>query len=347
MKKKLLAIILTLGSLSAQAQVRFDHQLSWSQLKAKAKTENKYIFVDFMATWCGPCRSMENAVYPNTILGEFVQARFLAIKVQTDQTAKDDEYTKMWYSDARQLSAELSVTALPTLMVFNPEGEPVARMAGYQEADALMYFLKEALDPGKQYNHLLNQYFAGKRAPAFLETLAIQAEKMGRAVMARKILGIDELSVMGKIPPFKPKLDFSGYWVLDTTQTNFGNLPKNVMCTSLSVKQGTSGIHLSRTTRGRSGELIQSTIDLNFSGTPESILLKSSQRNKTVVLYPGDDQSLVEYAEYSFLNRLELEYIVKDIWDLSADGKILTISRLVRDNGSGYTIRGIYNRQLL
>jgi thiol-disulfide isomerase/thioredoxin len=345
MKKKILAIVLALGSLSARAQVRFDHELSWSQLKAKAKTENKYIFADFMATWCGPCRSMENAVYPNATLGGFVQARFLAVKVQTDQTTKDDEYTKMWYADARRLSGEFSATALPTLAVISPEGELVAKIAGYQDADALMAFLKEALDPAQQYDRLLNQYFAGKREPAFLDALATKAEKMGRGVMARKILGTDELSVMGKIPPFKVEIDFSGDWVLDTVQTNFGNLPKNVLSTSLFIKQGSSGIDMLRTTHSSSGELIQSTVNLSFSGRPESILLKSSQRSKTVVLYPGDDQSLVEYSEYTFPNKPELEYIGKDTWKLSADGKKLTITRLVRDSGPGYTITGVYNRR--
>ncbi|MBL7708461.1 MAG: thioredoxin family protein, partial [Chitinophagaceae bacterium] len=32
--------------------------LSWSQLLAKAKTENKLIFVDAFTTWCGPCKQM-------------------------------------------------------------------------------------------------------------------------------------------------------------------------------------------------------------------------------------------------------------------------------------------------
>jgi hypothetical protein len=100
-----------------------------------------------------------------------------------------------------------------------------------------------------------------------------------------------------------------------------------------------------RTTPNSSGEPIQSTINLNFSGTPESSLLKSSQRNKTVVVYPGDDRSLVEYAEYSFPNKPEIEYIGKDTWNLSADGKKLTITRLVKDSGPGYTITGVYSRR--
>jgi thiol:disulfide interchange protein len=42
--------------------IRFEHGLSWAQVKEKAKAENKYIFMDCYATWCGPCKAMDKNV---------------------------------------------------------------------------------------------------------------------------------------------------------------------------------------------------------------------------------------------------------------------------------------------
>ena len=44
--------------------------LSWEQVLTKAKTENKFIFVDCYATWCGPCKVMDKDVYPNDTVGD-------------------------------------------------------------------------------------------------------------------------------------------------------------------------------------------------------------------------------------------------------------------------------------
>jgi thiol:disulfide interchange protein len=42
--------------------INFENNLSWEQVKEKAKAENKYIFVDCYATWCGPCKAMDKEV---------------------------------------------------------------------------------------------------------------------------------------------------------------------------------------------------------------------------------------------------------------------------------------------
>jgi thiol:disulfide interchange protein len=36
--------------------IQFVHNLSWQEILQKARAENKYVFVDCYATWCGPCK---------------------------------------------------------------------------------------------------------------------------------------------------------------------------------------------------------------------------------------------------------------------------------------------------
>jgi len=59
MRRVLFVLFSYLLGLTAQRGVEFDRDLTWQQVKLKAKAENKYIFMDCYATWCGPCKKME------------------------------------------------------------------------------------------------------------------------------------------------------------------------------------------------------------------------------------------------------------------------------------------------
>src|SRR5437016_7533889 len=66
--------------------VQFEKNLNWQQVLAKAKAENKYIFLDCFATWCGPCKLMDKNVYPNDTVGNYFNQNFISVKVQMDET---------------------------------------------------------------------------------------------------------------------------------------------------------------------------------------------------------------------------------------------------------------------
>jgi thiol-disulfide isomerase/thioredoxin len=52
--------------------VQFEHNLSWTAIQAKAKAENKYIFMDCFTTWCGPCRFMSTKIFPQKESGDYM-----------------------------------------------------------------------------------------------------------------------------------------------------------------------------------------------------------------------------------------------------------------------------------
>ena len=74
--------------------IRFEHNLTWSDIAAKAKAEKKYIFVDCYTTWCGPCKYMTKNIFPLQEVGDFFNQAFINVKYQMDSTAKDDEEVK-------------------------------------------------------------------------------------------------------------------------------------------------------------------------------------------------------------------------------------------------------------
>ncbi len=63
--KKILFLIIALPFYTlAQQGMKFEHGITWKEIQAKAKAENKYIFMDAFTTWCGPCKYMAANIFP-------------------------------------------------------------------------------------------------------------------------------------------------------------------------------------------------------------------------------------------------------------------------------------------
>jgi len=180
MKKLLtltLLIIVSFGFAQENSGIQFEHTLRWEQIKAKAKAENKYIFVDVFTTWCGPCKHMAKDVFPLKEVGDFFNANFINVKVQMDSTKNDSEETKSWYADARKIASNYEIKAYPTYLFLNSQGELVHRAVGSSIPPLFIAKGKDALDPEKQYYNLKRQYETGKKDPEFLFKLINAAKE--------------------------------------------------------------------------------------------------------------------------------------------------------------------------
>lgn len=153
--------------------IHFEHNLSWSAIRAKAAKENKYIFVDCFTTWCGPCRFMATQIFPQKETGDYYNDKFISVTVQLDTTAKDAPEIKAWYADGHALAKKYHVNAYPTYLIFAPDGHIVHRMLG-STPNAAQFITEtaEALDTTKQYYTLVDQYDHGRRDSLFLRRLA-------------------------------------------------------------------------------------------------------------------------------------------------------------------------------
>src|SRR5690349_18921000 len=113
MKKS--SIILVCILLSAQCFSQITNKSSflllknWSAVLKKAKAENKYIFLDAYATWCGPCKEMDNNIYTDKEVDSNLNRKFVNVKVQFDQTTNDSEYIKQWRADAIYLQNKYKI----------------------------------------------------------------------------------------------------------------------------------------------------------------------------------------------------------------------------------------------
>jgi thioredoxin-related protein len=186
--KHLLTLILIAAVFTVKAQgINFEQNLTWAQIQAKAKTENKYIFMDVFATWCGPCKEMSAKVFPKQEAGEFINPNFIALKVQMDQTKADDDQVKSWYADAKAIGKQYQVTAYPTVLFFAPSGELAGRAVGYKEANDLIAEAKQAMANSVESGKLFAQYNKGVRDSALVKGLARLSSKMGQTGNAQKV----------------------------------------------------------------------------------------------------------------------------------------------------------------
>jgi len=123
---------------------------SWRNILKKAKTENKYIFIDAFTTWCGPCKMMDRDVYANDKVGALLNENFISVKVQMDSTQKDNGYVKSWYKDVELLKNTAKIEAYPSFIFFSSDGDIVYKSFGYKTVENFISMVHFATDPKRK-----------------------------------------------------------------------------------------------------------------------------------------------------------------------------------------------------
>jgi thioredoxin-related protein len=159
-------LFLSLGYGVSWAQgIRFESG-DWKSIKAKAKKEKKYIFLDAYTQWCGPCRRLSATLFPMPEVGDFFNRHFISVKMDMEA------------GEGLALMQELKTQAFPTLYFFNPKGELVHISVGApQQAKLLIQIANQALDPKEQLASLQKRYDKGERSFAFLRKYFLAADR--------------------------------------------------------------------------------------------------------------------------------------------------------------------------
>lgn len=157
----LLAFAFIMGSNTyAQSGIQFT-QGTWKELLAKAEKENKLIFMDAYAEWCGPCKMMARDVFTQEEVGEYFNSRFINVKMDMEK------------GEGIGLSGDFGIMAYPTLLFIDETGEVVHRAVGYHTTDLLIDLGEAALDPNRNIGAINAKYENGDRSPSLLKNLAL------------------------------------------------------------------------------------------------------------------------------------------------------------------------------
>lgn len=96
---------------------------------AKAKSENKIIFMDAYASWCGPCKKMAANVFTDEKVGDYFKSKFVSLKMDMEK------------GEGPAIARKYPVQYYPTLFFIDAKGNVLKKIVGYHDAEQL---LKEA-----------------------------------------------------------------------------------------------------------------------------------------------------------------------------------------------------------
>lgn len=126
---------------------------SWEEALAKAKAEEKPIFVDAFTTWCGPCKVMSKSVFTDSRVGELYNASFVNMKIDMEQ------------APGLRFQETYPVSAYPTLYYINYDGSVLKKIVGAQQIESFLRIGQSVLAGSGTAATNAAMYEKGDRSP--------------------------------------------------------------------------------------------------------------------------------------------------------------------------------------
>ncbi|WP_233556923.1 thioredoxin family protein [Odoribacter sp. AF15-53] len=150
MRNLITIITLLMFSYSAFGQgVNFEH-LTFDEALAKAKAENKPIFMDCYTSWCGPCKYMAEKVFTQEKAGEFFNPKFVCVKFDMEK------------GEGPELAKRFEIKAFPTFFILRPDGSMQHKIVGGGELEDFIARVEKGLNEKTSLDYLNKAYEKGK-----------------------------------------------------------------------------------------------------------------------------------------------------------------------------------------
>lgn len=220
MKKKelLFFLLLSLSNIVMAQGITFE-QGSFEEALAKAKTENKLLFVDVYTSWCGPCKKMAKEVFTREEVGDYFNSHFINYK-QDGEKGYGPELMKKY-----------TIKAVPTFLFLDPQQNLVLAIKGFHTAKD---FLKAASNVNffRKYGGMaqVEIYKKGSGSVDFFKDyyeIAPEEEKPEllnhylSAMTDQQLIDMETGSLIGEISLYNPQL-------FQRIAQNIAQLPSNI-----------------------------------------------------------------------------------------------------------------------
>ena len=157
-----IAFVLTLAlsdGFSQNRSINFNEK-PWAEIQALAKKENKLIFLDAFASWCGPCKWMAANIFTNDTVADYFNKTFICAKIDMEK------------GEGVALAQQYQVKAYPTLLFIDNDGNMVHKKVG--SARKIQDYIDmgiKAQDPERRLASTLKKYETGSLDPDFIYLL--------------------------------------------------------------------------------------------------------------------------------------------------------------------------------
>lgn len=164
----IVAIAALLQSSLAFAQGVLFQDIPWAEALRKAKAEGKGIFVDVYTSWCGPCRKMSAEVFTDSTVAEYMNSRFVCLKVDAEKKPGHDAIK------------DTPPSAYPSFYWYSADGKLKSIKSGYHPATEFIALNEDALkdDVSKAYDDACRLWDEGNRSPAFVKKFLQQTGEL-------------------------------------------------------------------------------------------------------------------------------------------------------------------------
>jgi len=167
MKKIILSLValFVFGNVFSQG-IQFEHG-TLDEALAKAKKENKVVFMDCYTTWCGPCKYLAKKVFTQKEVGDFFNKNFVNVKMDMES------------EEGKPLLKKYQVSAFPTLLWLDADGNIQHKTMGAGDANSLIATATLASDPENNWSALNKRFKKGDRSSEFMQKYIMTSAKAG------------------------------------------------------------------------------------------------------------------------------------------------------------------------
>ncbi|MDD2426041.1 MAG: thioredoxin family protein [Bacteroidales bacterium] len=153
MKKSFLSILFIISSVVVFAQGINFQDLTFQQALDKAKSENKYVFIDSYTDWCGPCKAMAKDIFPMKEMGDYFNPKFISVKFNAEKG-----------EEGIAVKNRFGIKAYPTFVILDGDGNLIHMFAGGVLSLAFIDKIEESFNPDKAFGILQKKYNEGDRS---------------------------------------------------------------------------------------------------------------------------------------------------------------------------------------
>jgi len=153
------AMLLTISNAFCQNRSILFLEKPWAEILQQAKNENKVIFLDAYAVWCGPCKWMAANIFTNDTLADYFNKTFICTKFDMEK------------GEGKYLAGKFAVNAYPTLLFIDTAGNMIHKKVGAdREVKDYIHQAMLAQNPNECLTAYIRKYKAGAHSPGFMLT---------------------------------------------------------------------------------------------------------------------------------------------------------------------------------
>lgn len=166
MKKIFYLVSLGSSIITFAQNINFQDNMEFSEILKKAKTENKIIFLDAYASWCGPCKMMEKNVFNKESVQEYYNANFINVRFDMEK------------GEGMDLARIYGVRSYPTFLFIDGDGKIIYKSMGYQPEKEFLETGKNAKKTTEEVVTKRLQFEKGEKDLSFLKQLFFETYKI-------------------------------------------------------------------------------------------------------------------------------------------------------------------------